>query len=273
MNGTDDHLPAAADATVASAARMLDYLLGDARNFGADRRVADVLQRAVPDVALVAQLTRTFMRQAVIRLEAAGVRQFLDLSVGTTAVGNVHEVAQAIDPDCRVVYVHADPVSVVYTSQLLAGTERTAVLHADPRDVRKIMTACRDDKLLDITAPVGLLMITGLALLPDSTNLVNMMARYRRCVVAGSYLVISHVTGDRRPAEVTNLVQVMSAGPDPVQPRTREEVVRLFTGFELVPPGVVDPGQWHVDRSLSPAEELAATLAYVGVGRKPEQPS
>lgn len=262
-------MPVGGESTVSSAARVLDYLLGDGRNFAADRRLAADLQHALPEIALAAQLSRTFMRRAVAHLVAAGVRQFLDLSVGTTAVGNVHEVAQAADPDCRVVYVHTDPIAVAHTGQLLAGTERVAVLQADPRDRGKILATCRDNGLLDLTEPIGLLMVTGLPLLPGSTNLVKMMAGYRRSVVPGSFLVISHLTSDRRPVETAAVVRVMSSTPEPVQPRTREEVVGLFAGFELVAPGVVDAGQWHAERPLDPAEKLAAALLHVGVGRRP----
>jgi hypothetical protein len=262
--------PANDDGTTPSAARMLDYLLGDGRNFAADRRLAEVLRRAVPDITVLVQVARSFMRRAVTHVAAAGVRQFLDLSIGTTAVGNVHEVARAVDPTCRVVYVHADPISVVHTKQLLAGVERTAVLHASPRDSGKIMAACRDGGLLDLAAPVGLLMVTGLGMLPGSTNMVKMMTRYRRSVVAGSHLVICHLTSDRRPAESATLVEVMKASQDPVQPRTRDEVVSLFSGFDLLPPGVVDPGHWHVERPLDPTEQAAAAMVHVGVGRKPK---
>jgi len=265
-----DGLPIGGPGTGPAAARMLDYLLGDGRNFAADRRLADVLRRAVPDVTVLVQVGRSFMRRAVTHLLAAsGVRQFLDLSVGTTAVGNVHEVARAVDPACRVVYVHRDPISVVHTKQLIAGTERTTVLHADPRDTKEIMATCRDGGLLDVTEPIGLLMVTCLELLPGSTNLVKMVAGYRRSVVAGSHLVICHLTGDRRPAEMAALVEVMRASSDPVQPRTHEEVHRLFTGFELIPPGVVVPGRWHAERQLGPTEQAAAALVHVGVGRKP----
>jgi hypothetical protein len=132
------------------------------------------------------------------------------------------------------------------------------------------LSACRADDLLDVTAPIGLLMVGGLALLPGSTNLVNMVAGYRERVVPGSHLVICHITGDQRPDEMAALVQVMmSSSLEPIQPRTREEVVRLFDGFELVAPGVVDIGQWHAERPLEPAEKLAATQMYAGVGRKP----
>jgi hypothetical protein len=252
-----------------SAARMLDYLLGDGRNFAADRGLADVLLRVVPEVTVLVQVARSFMRRAVTHLVDAGVRQFLDLSLGTTAVGNVHEVAQALDPACRVVYVHADPISVVHTGQLLTGACGAAVLHNHPSATRKILTACRDGNLLDLTAPVGLLMVTGLEMLPGSTELVKVMARYRRSVVAGSRLVVCHLTGDRRPAEMATLVEVMRDSPDPIQPRTRDEVVDLFAGYELLPPGVVDPGHWHAERPLDPAEQAAAALLHVGVGRKP----
>jgi hypothetical protein len=182
----------------------------------------------------------------------------------------VHDVAQSIDPACRVVYVHSNPIAVEHTRQLLGGTERTAVLQADLHDVEKVMAACRDGDLLDVTAPVGLLMVGGLALLPGSTNLVKMVAGYRDRVVPGSHLVICHMTGDQRPDETAALVQVMkSSSFEPVRPRTREEVVGLFTGFELVAPGVVDIGQWHAERQLDPVEELAAKQIYGGVGRKP----
>jgi hypothetical protein len=270
MNGREIRRPTSGDGTTPAAARMVDYLLGDARNLAADRRLADTLRRAVPDVPILVRLARTFMRRAVTYLVAVGVQQFLDLSIGTTAVGNVHEVAQAAAPASRVVYVHSDPVSVAHTQQLLEGVERTAVLQADPRDPWEIMAACRAGALLDLAAPVGLLMVAGLALLPDSANLVKMVAGYRDHVVPGSHLVVCHLTGDQRPAETATLVEMMSAGRDAVHPRTHEEVVRLFTGFELVPPGVVDAG-WRAERQLTPVEELAAKLLYAGVGRKPEQ--
>ncbi|HEX6358138.1 SAM-dependent methyltransferase [Actinophytocola sp.] len=266
MDETGNSSSAGADITAPSAARVLDYLLGDANNFPADRRLAEELQRALPDITMLVQLGRTFMRRAVTHLVAAGVRQFLDLSVGTTAMGNVHEVAQGIDPTCRVVYAHIDPISVAHTGRLIAGVERTAVLQADPRDPAKVLARAGD--LLDLTAPVGLLMVAILEVLPDSTNLVKMVAGYRDRVVPGSHLVICHLTGDRRPAEMATLVEVMSASPDLIYPRTREEVVRLFTGFELVPPGVADAG-WRAERPLDPAEKLTATQLHVGVGRKP----
>ncbi|MFL6123117.1 SAM-dependent methyltransferase [Actinophytocola sp.] len=253
-----------------SAVRILDYLLGDGRNLAGDRQVADMVERMMPDIGLVVRLNRMFMRHAVTHLVAAGVRQFLDLSAGTTAVGNVHDVAQYVDPACRVVYVHADPVSVVHTGQLLVGAERAVVFEANPRDAEEVMAAC--GTLLDLTAPIGLLMVAVLEGIPRSCDLVEMVTGYRERMAPGSHLVISHFTGDHRPAQTTTVVELMRAGPIPVHPRTYEEVSRLFSGFELLAPGVVDAGRWHAERPLDLAEQLAATQYHVGVGRKPEPP-
>jgi hypothetical protein len=258
------------DAGMPNAVRMLDYLLGDGRNFAGDRRLADLAQRVVPDLGLMVRLNRTFMRRAVTHLVAAGIRQFLDLSAGTTAVGNAHEIAQAIDPACRVTYVHADPVSVVHTRQLLAGAERTAVVEAAPRDVKKVMAANDDAGLLDLTAPVGVLMVAVLEGMPDSTELVNMVAGYRERIAPGSHVVVSHFTGDHRPTETAAIVELMRASAHPVHPRTHEEVSRLFTGFELLAPGLVDASRWHAERPPDPAEQRAGKQYHVGVGRKPE---
>ena len=258
------------DAGAPSALRMLDYLLGDGRNLARDRGLADLAHRLVPDLGLVVRLNRMFTRRAVTHLVAAGVRQFLDLSAGTTAVGNVHEVAQAIDPACRVTYVHDDPFSVVHTRKLLAGAERATVVEAPPLDAAEVMAATQDARLLDLAVPVGVLMTAVLEGVPGSAELVDMVAGYRDRIVSGSYLVVSHFTGDHRPDETAAIVEVMRASHNPVHPRTREEVSRLFTGFELLAPGLVDASRWHAERPPAPAEQRAAAQYHVGVGRKPE---
>jgi hypothetical protein len=253
-----------------SGTRILDYLLGDGGNVTSDRQLADLAQRMMPDIGLVVRLNRMFMRRAVTHVMAAGVRQFLDLSASTTAVGNVHEIAQAIDPACRVVYVHTDPISVVHTEQLLGGAERAVVFEADPRDSQKVMSVCGDEGLLDLTAPIGLLMVAVLESVPHASDLVRMVAGYRERIAPGSHLVISHFTGDHRPAETTAVLELMRSSPKPIHQRTYEEVSSLFTGFELLAPGVVDAGRWYPERPLDPAEQLAATQFHVGIGRKPE---
>src|SRR5262249_31154206 len=96
---------ASIDVDQPSQAPIYDYLLGGSLNFAADREAARVLMATVPDVPLVAQANRAFLRRAVGFLVDAGVRQFLDIGSGIPTRGNVHEIAHQVAPESRVVYV------------------------------------------------------------------------------------------------------------------------------------------------------------------------
>jgi len=89
---------------------VYDYIFGGAHNFAVDRELGDELIRRSPDVAETMRANRVFLRRAVRFLVAIGVRQFLDIGSGVPTVGNVHEIAQHIEPDSTVVYVDIDPV-------------------------------------------------------------------------------------------------------------------------------------------------------------------
>jgi hypothetical protein len=109
--------------------------------------------------------------------------------------------------------------------------------------------------------------------IPEPTDLRRMVDGYRERLAPGSHMVVSHLTGDHRPAETATVVELMRSGSSTVHPRTYEEVSQLFTGFELLASGVVDAGEWYAERPLDPTEQLAATQYHVGVARKPEPPS
>src|SRR6476646_9726995 len=100
-----DWAGAAADIARPSVARMYDYYLGGHHNFAIDRHVADQVIAAYPDFPLIMRANRAFLRRAVAYLAGAGIDQFLDLGSGIPTVGNVHEVAQRLNPQARVVYV------------------------------------------------------------------------------------------------------------------------------------------------------------------------
>jgi len=90
-------------------ARRYDYYLGGKDNFEADRVNAEMLARAYPAARTTAIENRKFLRRAVHMLAAeAGVRQFLDIGTGLPTRPNVHEVAQGVAPESRVVYVDND---------------------------------------------------------------------------------------------------------------------------------------------------------------------
>lgn len=248
---------------------MYDYLLGGGHNFEADRKLAAKVSGAHPGCWDIARLNRSFLRRAVLELSAAGVRQFLDLGSGIPTVGNVHEIAQRADPEARVVYVDNDPVAVAHCELILEHNERAAVVHADVRDPHSILTSPITRELLDLDQPVGLLMVCVVHFVSPEADPVGLLERYREALAPGSYLALSHLTADSGAAEMDALVEVMRSSKDPIHPRSRAQIAELFTGFDLVEPGMVSIADW---RPRSPGDggsvpERDQVLAGVGVKR------
>ena len=193
-------LTASIDVERPSQARIYDYLLGGSLNFAADREAARQLIAMVPDVPLVAQANRAFLRRGVDFLARAGVRQFLDIGSGIPTRGNVHEIARQVAPDARVVYVDIDPVAVTHSRQILAGDDRTTAIQEDARHPEHILDHPDVHRLLDLTRPVAVLLVSVLHFIADSDDPAGILARLRKAVAPGSYLVLSHVTSASRPS-------------------------------------------------------------------------
>jgi SAM-dependent methyltransferase len=251
-----------------SVARTYDYFLGGTHNLAADRRLAEQVLSAWPEVALAARSNRAFLRRAVSYCVRAGIRQFLDLGSGIPTVGNVHEVAQRAAPECRVVYVDIEPVAVAHSRAILAGNDRAAVLQADIRDPDRILGDPELRRLLDLGRPVAVLMVAVLPYVSDAEDPHRIVARYRDAVSSGSYLALTQWTTDTRPetAEVTEPIR--STGM-PVTPRSRHQVERFFDGFELVDPGLVFIQQWRPDWLGAVEDHPDWSSTYCGVGYKP----
>lgn len=261
-------IPDFADLDRPSAARIYDYLLGGGHNFAIDRGVAERLLRVLPAFD-IARMNRAFLGRAVRFLIDAGIRQFLDLGSGIPTVGNVHEVAQQADPNCRVVYVDSEPVAVAHSELLLEGNDRATVIHADMRDPELILQSPTTLRLIDFTQPVGLLMVGVLQFLPDEDDPWTLTARYRDALVPGSYLALSAFTQDYTPDGMDAAVDVCNATQHPIYPRTRDAIVRLFDGFDLRDPGVVYTPEWRPERQSDVGDNWKQSNMYAGVGYKP----
>jgi len=255
---------------VPNAARMYDYWLGGSHNFTPDRAVADQIQQAMPAVRDAVRVNRSFLRRVVRFMVDSGVRQFLDIGSGIPTVGNVHEIAQRADPACRVVYVDKESVAVAHSELLLAGNDRTAVIQANLRDVADILNHPQTQRVLDFDQPIGLLMMLLVHFVPDAWDPVSILARYRDRLAPGSYLALSHVTDDGNLAGMTEATQFYQNTPEPLYLRSHEQVLRLFTGYELVEPGLVGCGLWRPSGPGDTSDNDGMnTVFYGGVGRKP----
>jgi SAM-dependent methyltransferase len=237
--------PPSIDIEQPSAARMYDYYLGGSHNFATDRKLADALVTANPDIAGGARANRAFLQRVVRQLTAAGIRQFIDIGSGIPTVGNVHEIAQQAAPDARVAYVDIDPIAVLHARQLLADNDRVAVVQEDLRTPDRILEHPDVVRLLDLDEPVAILLMAVLHFVPDEADPANLLSTLRQAMSPGSLLALSHGTGDGRPREAGEAKDAYQRTANPLTLRSREAITALFDGFELLEPGVVWVPQWR----------------------------
>jgi len=251
-----------------SAARIYDYYLGGSHNFAVDREFAKRAIELWPQLPQIMRENRSFLNRAIRYLVGQGITQFLDLGSGIPTVGNVHEVARSADPDARVVYVDTDPVAVTLSRSLLAGVPNTEIVQADLRDVESVLSAVQTRQLLDLSAPVAVLMIAVLHFVPNSDDPAGIVARYRSVMAPGSYLALSHATHEGEPGQADPHMALYARTGTPMTMRSRAEVEAILHGFDPVPPGIVYFPQWRPDPQAPPIPDPERFTGYVAVGRR-----
>ncbi len=258
---------------VPTSARRYNYLLGGKDNFAADRESGEALKRIFPAVELAAWENRLFMRRVVHHLTAeCGIRQFIDIGVGLPFGPNVHEVAQSIHPDARVVYVDNDPIVAVHARALLAGIRPGMRVFVDG-DLRRPEEMMADPVLrgtLDLTRPVAVLLFAVLHCLPDDDEAARVVHHLATTVAGGSYLALSHVSVDTVPPPVAYRMirsAALAAPQDEFRPRSRAAVAQLVDGLRPLDPGLVPVVDWHPE--LDPPPVYSDTIVYGVVARTP----
>jgi hypothetical protein len=266
--GTNPGKPSRIDTGTAHSARVYNYWLGGKDNFPADREAAEAAIAANPGIVADVRANRAFLARVVRYLVAeAGIRQFLDIGTGLPTADNTHEVAQAVAPESRVVYVDNDPIVLAHARALLTSTPEgaTAYLDADLREPELILRSAA--RTLDLSRPVALMMLIILHLIPDAEQPGKIVARLMSALPVGSYLVLAHPASDIQPAamaEMTRRVNERMRGAMATM-RTHDEILSFFDGLKLIEPGVVQPQQWRSD----PATETPAEVtAWCGVALK-----
>jgi hypothetical protein len=249
-----------------SASRVYDYYLGGFHNFSSDREMAEQAIKEWPELPQIMKANRAFLRRAVSYLIENGVRQFLDVGSGIPTVGNVHEVAHDLAPDARVVYIDTDPVAVAHSEAILADNPSATALAGDLTRPDEILA---DLPKLDLSQPIGLLMVAVLHFVGDQSAPAEAIATFRDALAPGSYLAISHATHELHPAELTDSHRALyRRTPTPMTMRSRAQVQGFFDGFDLVDPGVVLLDQWRPGPN-DDVENAERRPAWAGVGRKP----
>ncbi|MFG2742891.1 SAM-dependent methyltransferase [Streptomyces chartreusis] len=251
-------------------ARMYDWYLGGKDNYPVDEAMGQQMLALDPRVPVMARVNRAFMHRSTRWLARQGVRQFLDIGTGIPTEPNLHQIAQRIAPDARVVYCDNDPIVLAHAAALLRGTEQgvTEYLQADVRDPDAIVEGAR--KILDFSAPVALSLVALLHFVSDKDGAHELVGRLLSELPSGSYLVMTHATADFTPEESAAATEKLKAAGVTLALRSREEFTRFFDGLELVPPGVEVPHQWHPDLGDPVAGQDDGVIpGYGAVGHKP----
>jgi len=250
---------------------MYNYFLGGKDNYPADRKAAEEVIAASPEVLLFARQNRAFLRRAVRFLATeCGIRQFIDIGTGLPSEGNVHEVA----PGTRVVYVDNDPVVLAHGRAMLHGIDGTAIIN---RDLTEPETIFADEQLLsliDFAEPVAVLLVAVLHFVSDAADPVGIIRTLTAPLAAGSYLVVSHATGDSRqnPAdEVREVEKIYERTTTTAHGRTRAEVEAMVAGLDQVEPGLVWGPLWRPEPDTGLADDPGRANMYAVVARCPSR--
>ena len=265
------------DSTRPSPARVYDYFLGGKDNYEVDRQAAQQVEAAFPGIKKAARENRDLMVRATRLLAAEhGIRRFLDLGTGIPTEPNLHQIAQGIAPECRIVYVDNDPMVLAHARAFgyTDGNEAGSIdfVEADISELAKLLESNAFRSLVDEPVSVS---CYGLLHFFDGELPYEIVDRIMAAVPPGSYLAISHATGDLND-QLEDVEKVYRDAGMNARLRTHAEISRFFDGLELLDPGVVVSRKWHVEQ---PTPRIGAQLGdqdmdsdvafYCGVARKP----
>ncbi|WP_223297325.1 SAM-dependent methyltransferase [Catenulispora acidiphila] len=261
-------VPPELDTTRAHTARIYEYLLGGMHYFDVDREAAETALRHVPQAREILQENRAFLNRATRFLAASGITQFLDLGSGLPGTDNIGDTAREAHPQARIVFVDYDPMVAVHGRALVAAADptHTAVVEADVRRPAEVLADPELRRVLDLKQPVAIVMNSLLHFIAPEEDPHAMVAEFLAAVPAGSALVVSHITDGGRPVQAEAAVRAWDQATSPMYMRSEKEIRDLFTGTEIIQPGIVPRPLWRPDGEVR--EDWQEIWGLVGVGIK-----
>lgn len=252
-------------------ARVYDYFLGGKDNFDVDRQAAIHSLQSNPNGACGPLANRDYLRRAVTWLtRTAGIRQYLDVGTGIPTSPNVHEVAQAIAPETRVVYVDNDPIVLAHARALLTSDPvgATTYLDVDLREPAQIIERAR--QVLDFDQPIALLLIAILHFIGDDEDPYGLARTLTSSLPSGSYVVLTHLTAEIAPEMMHGVARGMTERGMPMFTRDRAEVAAFVEGLDLLD-DVAIVHRWRPDpHDVVPPSATDADVSVYGlIARKP----
>ncbi|MFF7566312.1 SAM-dependent methyltransferase [Streptomyces pseudovenezuelae] len=267
---TSSHAAREIDTSRPHSARMYDYYLGGKDHFEVDKQAAETVAAAYPGIFTCARENRAFMHRATrVLAREHGIRQWLDIGTGIPTEPNLHQVAQSVVADARVVYADNDPLVLRYAERLMRSTPqgRTTYIEADVNNADALLNAPELAEVLDTGRPVALSLNALMHFVTDAQDPYGIVSRLLAELPSGSALALSHCTPDFDPDTWQKVTDIYTGAGTPVQFRSRPEVTRFFEGLDLLDPGVTVGHRWRPDET--PTASDAEVSLWTGVGIKP----
>jgi SAM-dependent methyltransferase len=258
---TED-IHASFDTSRPNIARIYDYWLEGKDNFQSDREEAERVLAVYPPLKHMVRENRLFLSQAVSWLASLGIRQFLDIGSGLPTAQNTHQVAQAVNPECRVVYADNDPVVLSHARALLSG-DHVAVAAGDLREPGGITGSAAVRELIYPGEPTAVILAMVMHFL-DADTAQRVTRELVDWLAPGSYLVISTASGDEKVASEVRSEYTASATWN----HPPEVIKSFFAGTELMAPGLADAGEWLPGAEATTLKPKSIRV-IAGIGRKP----
>ena len=262
MTPLDGDRPAI-DTSVPHNARVWDFWLDGKDNFEVDRRMGTTIREMFPVISDVALASRQFLARAVRYLAIEqGIRQFLDIGTGLPTADNTHQLAQAVAPESRIVYVDNDPLVLTHARALLTSSAEgsTSYVDADVHDTAAVLSGAAGG--LDLSRPTAVIMLGILNFVHDDGAAQRIVTELMAAVPSGSFLALTHPTlelgGEMNGPAMAFYNQ--RATPK-IRARSGAEIAALLTGLDLVEPGLVASTRWRADGDPMPL--------WAAVARKP----
>jgi hypothetical protein len=249
--------PPVIDPTVPHPFRMYNYLIGGKDNYQADRDAVEVVLRARPDAVISARAVEAFSRRVVRFIAGAGITQFLQLGTAISVANSHDQIARAVDPSCRFVYVADDPITLAHARALLVGRPGSdvTVVQGNFRKPEHVLADPSVTTHLALDRPLGVLLFGMLDYIRDRDQARAALAELARWVPAGSMIAFQHVeeVGQSDIDEAVDLI--MAQEQVELTPRAQQDIEAIVAGYDLIDPGLVQLPNWRRDRETPPEAE------------------
>lgn len=232
------------DASVPSAGRVYDYLLGGHHNFEVDRRAAEYIANLAPFVTKFVRLQRWCLQDVAHELTAVrGFDIIIDYASGLPTQDNLHVV---VPEGTTVIYSDYDPVVVQYAREILGDTPNVYFFEADARRPQELLSRPEVEAILQGRRDVAVV-YWGVGLFLNDDD-IRHAARYLYQWTGDKGCWAFNLQGaglNKQNPAGEKILDTYSKMGTPAYVRTMEEYLDLLAPWQVDEKGLLPLLQWH----------------------------